>query len=365
MTGGQRRSKECRPLKLLLVGSLPPPLGGTVVSLKHLIDQLGVDSNIELRVVSSSGIRGRIITGPFRLMRIVFKILTFAFQVDVITLHCATTALPFFGLLLLCIARLTGKPIIVRKFAGFDYTGLKKLQSRLAHFVVRHADLYLVETKQLLERAVERGLSSVEWFPNNRLMPDKNDSNVLEKRTCRRFLYLGHIRSVKGLPEIIKAGERFVGHDDIAIDVYGSLRHDMTKEDFRDLKKIRLFGIVPLEELAELMAGYDALLLPSYHEGEGYPGVILEAYAVGMPIICTRWQALPEIVGENSGILIEPHCVDSLHSAMKRLIEDDAYYMDLRRGVLKKRQEFSSTMWNIRFLQFCRDTIKKFELRKT
>ncbi|MBL4710603.1 MAG: glycosyltransferase, partial [Flavobacteriales bacterium] len=72
------------------------------------------------------------------------------------------------------------------------------------------------------------------------------------------------------------------------------------------------------KEILSTMKKYDVLILPTYYEGEGYPGVIIEAYSIGLPVIATQWKSLPEIVEhKKTGFLVEPQNAKDL----KRTIE--------------------------------------------
>ena len=63
---------------------------------------------------------------------------------------------------------------------------------------------------------------------------------------------------------------------------------------------------------------YDVLLLPTTWKTEGYPGIIIEAYSVGIPVVSTKIGGIPEIVEHGyNGILIEPHNTDELLSAIR------------------------------------------------
>ncbi len=108
-----------------------------------------------------------------------------------------------------------------------------------------------------------------------------------------------------------EAGERF--GQDVSIDVYGQFFPGVSKDDFRDLKRVTYRGVIPPETAISLMAQYHALLLPTYFPGEGYPGVIIEAYLAGIPVICTDWLGLSQIADETSGILIPPRDADALY----------------------------------------------------
>lgn len=66
----------------------------------------------------------------------------------------------------------------------------------------------------------------------------------------------------------------------------------------------------------------DALVLPSRF-GEGMPMVVLEALAVGLPVVATRVEGVPEVVRDGrEGFLAEPENADSLADALRRLTID-------------------------------------------
>lgn len=58
-----------------------------------------------------------------------------------------------------------------------------------------------------------------------------------------------------------------------------------------------------IDDLAPALAGSDVLLVTSRHEG--VPLTILEAFAAGRPVVASRVGAIPEILDENTGILID------------------------------------------------------------
>ena len=69
-------------MRIMLIGSLPPPLGGTTVTLKQLVERLDTESDIDICVVDSSGIRGHLITGLFKFIGALIKIFIAAFRVE-------------------------------------------------------------------------------------------------------------------------------------------------------------------------------------------------------------------------------------------------------------------------------------------
>ncbi len=337
-------------IRVLLIGPLPPPLGGTAVSFRALVETLERRSDLTTDVVDSSGVRGRGLAGAARLVRLLWRLVTAVPRADVVALNVATTGLHVLGAPVAVLARITRKPLIVRKFAGTELSRFGPITRAVMVWTLRRARLYLAQTKALVESAEAIGLTNVRWYPNSRPMPALPEEPTCE-RTCRRFVYLGQIRRAKGIHELIEAGERF--GEDVVVDVFGTLGYDVPKSAFDGLSRVHYRGAIDPAEVHSVLGRYDALVLPSYREG--YPGVVLEAYGAGLPAVTTSQPPLPELVDASSGILVEPRDADALHDAMKRLNEDAELYARLRRGVRERRDEFSDAIWHERFVELCRE----------
>jgi colanic acid/amylovoran biosynthesis glycosyltransferase len=90
--------------------------------------------------------------------------------------------------------------------------------------------------------------------------------------------------------------------------------------------RIRLLGWKSLDEIAELLQRSDILLAPSVTaekgDQEGIPGVIMEAFAQGLPVVSTRHAGIPEVVHDGeSGFLVPERDVDALAKRIEDLIE--------------------------------------------
>jgi glycosyltransferase involved in cell wall biosynthesis len=80
---------------------------------------------------------------------------------------------------------------------------------------------------------------------------------------------------------------------------------------------IRILGF--RSDVAEILAGSDALLLPSRVEGFGY--VLVEAMAAGIPCIASGVSSIPEIVRDGeTGILHPVGDTGAIHAAIRRVI---------------------------------------------
>jgi glycosyltransferase involved in cell wall biosynthesis len=74
-------------------------------------------------------------------------------------------------------------------------------------------------------------------------------------------------------------------------------------------------------DVASLMAACDIVVLPS--RSEGLPLVLLEALALGRPVVATRVGGVPDAVRDDeSAVLVEPGSATAIASAVLRLLDD-------------------------------------------
>ena len=86
--------------------------------------------------------------------------------------------------------------------------------------------------------------------------------------------------------------------------------------------RVRFQGAGTREDVLRMFRAVDVVLLTSVWEN--LPHTLLEALAVGTPVIATAVGGIPEIVrdGEN-GLLVPAHDVDALVAAIERVVRDD------------------------------------------
>lgn len=80
---------------------------------------------------------------------------------------------------------------------------------------------------------------------------------------------------------------------------------------------VEIRGHVPLNDLVSLYAGATALVFPSLFEGFGMP--VLEAMAVGCPVVASTATAIPEVCGD-AAIGLDPASTDSIADAIEAVL---------------------------------------------
>jgi len=340
------------PLRILIVGPMPPPYTGTTTLLEYLVDLLRLEPSAALEVVNTLGVRGKGLAGVFRFASLIVRAYRLARLSDVVTLHCSTTGLHVIGMAMYLVALAARRPLIVRKFAGDDYqTTLGSIGRRVAEFVLRHCALYLAESHLLLDAAKKRGIPRLDWYPNSRPIPQ--EVAPVKEGPCRKFVYIGRIIEGKGMAVLAEAAKLLPS--DLTIDLYGPWGDDLERSIFDHCENVTWHGPLRPEAIIPTFQQYDASLLPTHYRGEGYPGAVLESYLAGLPVIATRWRALPEIIDDSVGILVEPHSAEELAAAMVRLSEDTGLYRSLCANTRDKAAFFGADRWATWFLERCRD----------
>lgn len=105
-----------------------------------------------------------------------------------------------------------------------------------------------------------------------------------------------------------------------------------------DLQRVMFLGW--RSDASGILADIDWLVVPSRWEGFGL--VVLEAMAMGKPVVASKVSALPEIVAQGeTGLLIDPGSVEELADAMIAILSDSKRAAEMGRvGRERVRKEF-------------------------
>lgn len=87
------------------------------------------------------------------------------------------------------------------------------------------------------------------------------------------------------------------------------------------------------------LAKMDLFVLPSLF-GEGLPMVVLEAMAMGVPVVGTKVEGVPEAIRDNQdGVLAEPNDPADLAAAIARIINGEVDWSALRASAISRQAE--------------------------
>lgn len=351
-------------MRLLLIGPIPPPLGGATVLFSQLVDELTQREDLHVEVVNTSRANRSATKNFVHGLRSLVAVLRRIRHTEVVGLHASIRGAALFGPAISVICYVCGRPWIFRGFGGF-YPSWYQSAPVLIRWLFRHtvlaADIVLFETRRSVDFFSSITRRPVCWYANSRVLSHSPARGGTDRNTgARRFVFLGHVSEVKGVRDLIHASRQL---DGVSIDAYGPLTGELGQEDFAG-SGVTYKGVVSPTAVPDLLRGYDVLVLPSRYWAEGYPGVVLEAFEAGIPVIASSIGAIPEIVGKRNGILIEPGRIDQLTAAIKMLRDDSKHFSSLQLGAQESALQFSSDRWTAEFVRHCRDICRGLHLPK-
>lgn len=261
-----------------------------------------------------------------------------------ISLHSSRDYM-FLGLIIIFIGKVFKKQTSLRKFGGEAsevYTNSKGIKKRVLKFIFSNMDVLFFEIKHVVQFFSKININCF-WFPNvrNRLI-----ESVLPRKYKKKFVFISHIKKEKGIDEILEASMQL--DSSYTIDIYGFLMDKKYNIDYFENYNVSYRGALEANTVIDILNEYDVVLLPSYKEG--YPGIIIEAYSLGIPVISTTLKNIEEIVDSyKTGILVKPGNIKELMYAMKYF--NDENYSKISENAYKKFDDFKSDIQTKLFLE--------------
>ncbi len=170
-------------------------------------------------------------------------------------------------------------------------------------------------------------------IPNANHYPEPAQPRVPSDVT--RLLFVGRLASSKGVDVAIEALRPLTERHRFTLTVLGSGPDEaMLHEMAQNLHWVNFGGHVSVAEVSEAMNQADLLLVPSTWR-ENSPGVVLQAHAIGLPVLASRTGGIPELIEEGvDGLLVAPGDVDRWRAELDRLLGNPDEISRLRSNVV-------------------------------
>ena len=189
----------------------------------------------------------------------------------------------------------------------------RKFQTRIYHDVIGgNLDTYVkqytryreylnlfkvnwVETEGLKRKLEKEGIRNCEVIPNFKRLKLAN-LELNEYKEPYQFCIFSRVMKEKGIETAINAIQSVNAETErtvCTLDIYGRI-DDGYKNQFEKVMgqttmAIDYKGMVPYDQSVEAIKKYYALLFPTYWDGEGFPGTIVDAFSAGIPVVGTDW----------------------------------------------------------------------------
>ena len=257
---------------------------------------------------------------------------------DIIHCHFGPNGLK--GLLLKQLQVLRGK--LITTFHGFDVSKQIQLYGEDYYQPLwTHGDYFLPVSSYWKNKIIELGCDKNKvsihrmgidcsrfTFTPRSLQANKKVRFV---STCRLVEKKGIEYSIRAIARLAKIYP-FVNYTIVGNGIQYNYLKDLIRE-FNVGEHIHLLGWKTQHEIIEILGNSDILIAPSVTSNtgdkEGIPVSIMEAMAMGMPIVSTIHSGIPELVRDSeSGFLVPERDVDALFLKLEYLVENPEKWVE-------------------------------------
>ena len=322
--------------RLLFVSPLPPPTGG-ISNWMAAVRESALRDRFEIRVVDSSPSAsdvaatsrlrlGRVADAGRILAQLAFELVRF--RPDVVHVNTSYFWAFLRDGLAIRMARLAGARTLLHLRGGDFPEWADRAGAAWRSFIgatLRKSDCVVALTEPTRRWLVaELGEERVRYLPNFVRLDAIGAPPDRSARSGRpvEVLFVGWLVEPKGVRELLAAaraldGARFTLVGPAEPGFLASIAGELAALGDR----VRVLPAQPREEIFRLYRDADVFALPSWREG--FPNVVIEAMAAGLPVVATTVGAIPEAVESGkSGLLVPPRDAGRLEAALRRLVDD-------------------------------------------
>jgi glycosyltransferase involved in cell wall biosynthesis len=278
---------------------------------------------------------------PLLIAKLYFNILFTHFDSVVISASSASTYL-----LLKIITKI--KPSILNKthylvIGGYFPEGIES--KRYDWKIYENLKSVVVEGQILKDQLISCSeLKNIRVIPNFKKFESEvsfkeNDDNSF------KFVFIGRISKAKGISEIIEAVRILKTQNTLLnffVDFYGPKEEEI---EFPKSLPLAYKGYLDImnnqNESYATLSEYSCMLFPTYWKGEGFPGVIIDAYVAGLPVIATDWNMNKEVVADGeTGLIVPIQDANSLALAMLKMMQNPELVNKMSENSSRKAKDF-------------------------
>lgn len=217
---------------------------------------------------------------------------------------------------------------------------IDKVRTRQDERIVRRFDKFVVLTHE--DKGYWGNLPNMEVIPNAAMHVSKNYSDV----TNKRVIAVGRLDYQKGFDRLIEAWERIqrTGEwTDWRLDIFGQGEWKEMLQQMIDERGLQHSVRInkPTKQIGEEYVKSSLLVMSSHYEG--FPMVMIEAMACGLPVVSFDYKCGPKDIIQHgiNGLLVPDGDVKALANAMMEVMADEAYRRMLSQNARKVVDTYS------------------------
>jgi glycosyltransferase involved in cell wall biosynthesis len=205
----------------------------------------------------------------------------------------------------------------------------------------KNVDAFITLTEFQREKMVQFGIPESSLFVKPQFLENPPEPLPWQRRESKA-VFIGRLYAAKGIHILIESWKKW-GRNATPLEIIGDgpMRNELISAAGKSeaASSISFLGNLPHADAMKKLSSAKLLILPSLCF-EGFPMVVQEAYAYGVPIAASNIGSLPHLIAENrTGTLFTPGNAENLLASVQTLFADDK---QLRILGAQAKQEFDS-----------------------
>lgn len=200
----------------------------------------------------------------------------------------------------------------------------KGVRNDLIRFGITHKELHIIGNGNV---------SGIDVSYFNRTDEILRQAESIREKGCFTFCFVGRIVGDKGIDELVKAFVKLTDEFPVCrLMLIGDFEEKLdpvqpaTRQIISTYRQIMFMGWQ--DDVRPFLAASDVFVLPSYREG--FPNVVLQAGAMGLPCIVTDINGSNEIVHDRvNGLVVPPRDKEKLYHAMKFMLVNETVRQEM------------------------------------
>jgi glycosyltransferase involved in cell wall biosynthesis len=205
-----------------------------------------------------------------------------------------------------------------------------------------------VETNTMKSALEGQGFENVFVMPNCKKLTILSEDNLVYPTDAPyKLCTFSRVMKEKGIETAINAVRSVneeLGYTAYSLDIYGQIDSSQM-EWFEGVKEsfpsyVQYKGLVSFEKSVDVIKEYFALLFPTYYEGEGFAGTLIDAFSAGVPVIASDWKYNSELVNEKVGYLYPTKDYGAFVSVLKEVASAPTTLLDRKPYCLMEAEKY-------------------------
>lgn len=133
----------------------------------------------------------------------------------------------------------------------------------------------------------------------------------------------GHVFFLRAMRQVLDQGHRLsyvIAGDGPARDM---IQTEVAAQRLQ--AEVSFLGAISQDQVLQVLQGSDGFVLTSFGHGEAAPVAVMEAMAVGLPVICSEIGGTADMITDGvDGLLVAQQDVSAIAEALRKLVDDPA-----------------------------------------